>query len=534
MRGRTLLGLAMLSAVTGCEGCFIDGLQDTRAVVTVSPSPTLDFGQVDVTQRRVQSITITNTGDRNYNELTFRLTPETDPAFKLGTDLPAFVPLGGGVRTVEISVLAVVANTLSGRLIVEGRLAEDSATDPRRQTFEIDLRAVAVNNGLPDVEVTPTMLDFGRVGLNDVARRTITIKNVGIRDLIVEEVVLDAPPDSPFRCPTCESIRTTLAPTDSVTTEVIFAPPGLETYTATLHVRSLDPDELDVPVTITGGGSVVPVACIELLDDVTMLRPQTTVRMDGACSMATVPGTYLKTFEWELTYRSPGSSSTLKSVIPMGGGPTGVELDIECPDPAAMGTTPCSTRMDSVADLAGTYEVTLVVVDNEGIRSAPANVRYRAVPEEALHIQLVWDHPTADLDLHYMRNSGPPFNHVTDCYFSNRFPVWFGVDVMDPRNPRLDVDDTGGFGPENVNVKAPEVGRSRVGVHYWNRKTDGDPAVLATLRIYVRGQLAFEQGQFFTEDQQFWNVADIDWPSDPEALPTINPISDIVPYPRPF
>ena len=99
MRGRTLLGLAMLSAVTGCEGCFIDGLQDTRAVVTVSPSPTLDFGQVDVTQRRVQSITITNTGDRNYNDLTFRLTPETDPAFKLGTDLPAFVPLGGSIDT---------------------------------------------------------------------------------------------------------------------------------------------------------------------------------------------------------------------------------------------------------------------------------------------------------------------------------------------------------------------------------------------------------------------------------------------------
>lgn len=61
MRGRTLLGLAMLSAVSGCEGCFVDGLQDTRAVVTVSPSPTLDFGEVDVTQRQVQNISITNT-----------------------------------------------------------------------------------------------------------------------------------------------------------------------------------------------------------------------------------------------------------------------------------------------------------------------------------------------------------------------------------------------------------------------------------------------------------------------------------------
>lgn len=519
-------------ALAGCEGCFNNPLQDTRATPSVEPTA-LDFGNVDVSQRTVRSFVIRNDGDRDYDELSVTLSADTDPAFRM-VEVPVLVPPGGGSRTVGVEILPRVATTFAGKVLVRGRVANDSAAEPRFAEFEVPLSAVAVNNGVPDIQVEPAAVEFGQVGLADVVRKTVTIRNVGVRDLILEGITLDSPADGPFRCATCATIQTTLTPTTSVSVEVAFNPAGLQAYTAQLVVLSTDPDEPMVNVPLSGTGQQAPTACITLLDDVTMLRPEGTVRMDGACSNTPNAGAYIATYLWELVYRTAGSTTTLESVIPDGNGPRSVSLEVACAAPGTAGVTPCSTRVDSVADLAGVYEVALTVTDSTGIRSAPTTVRYRAVPTEALHVQLVWDHPTADLDLHFMRGIGPVFNHATDCYFSNRFPVWWGGVATDPRNPRLDVDDQGGFGPENINVIEPEPGRYRVAVHYWNKKTDGDPSTLATLRIYVKGQLALEQGQFFSRDQELWNVADLDWPADPDALPTINPIADVTPYPRPF
>jgi hypothetical protein len=532
MGGRIgLMGLLVMA--TGCNGCPQPTLEDTRANPSLAPSA-LDFGTVDVTQRTTREFTIRNDGDRDFDELTFELSPETDPAFTLG-ELPQSVPSGQETRTVRVSVLPLVATTFAGVVKVRGRVAGDGAPDPLFQEFEVPLSALAVDNGLPDIQVEPAMVTFGRVGLSDVVRKTVTIRNVGVRDLIVQGVVLEAPPDGPFRCATCAAAQnSTLTPTSSVSFEVAFNPGALQDYAAELVVTSTDPDEREVRVPLSGAGQEAPVACITLLDDVTMLRPEGTVRMDGACSTTPNQGAYIQQYQWELVYRTVGSTTTLESVVPDNNGPRGVVLTVDCPDPALVGADPCSTRIDSVADLAGTYEVALTVVDSTGIRSAPTTVRYRATPTEALHIQLVWDHPSGDLDLHFMRGSGPLFNHLTDCYFSNRFPVWFGDAATDPRNPRLDVDDQGGFGPENVNVIAPEPGRYRVAVHYWNKKTDGDPAALATLRIFVKGQLAVEQNQFFSRDQEMWLVGDLDWPQDPDAQPVFNPLADVSPYPRPF
>ncbi|MBI5494309.1 MAG: choice-of-anchor D domain-containing protein [Deltaproteobacteria bacterium] len=508
-------------------------LQDTRAQPAVNPLPTLAFGEVDVTQRKMLTVAMSNDGDRDWDELTFTLSPDTDPAFTLMESPPTFVPALGGSRSLQVFVLPRVATQFSGLLTIRGRVAEESAPDPKWEEFKINLTAVAVNNGLPDIEVDPVAVEFGRVAVEDVKRAELRIRNVGIRDLIIEGAELSAEGGGAFGCAECASLRTTLPPSSSVTVHLTFSPPSLQEYAASLTLRSIDPDEQEVVVPLHGTGQVAPVACIEFVDVIETLRPQETVRLDGACSRTEVPGTWLARYDWELSYRTAGSTTVLKNVVPAGSGQMGIALAVECPDPADTAAVPCSTRVDTVADLAGTYEVSLTVTDNTGLRSAPTTVRYRAVPEEALHVQLVWDHPTADLDVHFMTNAGPPFVHATDCYFSNRFPEWFGPNP-DPRNPRLDVDDQGGFGPENINVVAPQAGRYRVAVHYWRSKTDGDPATLATVRVYVRGQLALEQGQFFLDDQQMWMVADLDWPVDPEAMPTLNPVGDVTPYPRPF
>ena len=69
-------------------------------------------------------------------------------------------------------------------------------------------------------------------------------------------------------------------------------------------------------------------------------------------------------------------------------------------------------------DVVGVYVVSLVAVDSQGSRSTnDARVTLSAMPGEAIHVQLTWDHATADLDLHLLR-SGTGFDS-NDCYFAN-------------------------------------------------------------------------------------------------------------------
>ena len=59
---------------------------------------------------------------------------------------------------------------------VKGRVAEDGSDVPEEQRFftcDITLQATAVNNGLPDIDCTPSPVDFGRIGQGDVVREYV-------------------------------------------------------------------------------------------------------------------------------------------------------------------------------------------------------------------------------------------------------------------------------------------------------------------------------------------------------------------------
>ena len=200
-----------------------------------------------------------------------------------------------------------------------------------------------------------------------------------------------------------------------------------------------------------------------------------------------------------------------------------------------------STELET--DVAGRYIVDLHVyeIHEDGrVRSCePATVTFDVVPSEELLIQLVWDHPTADLDLHLVRAGGTEFTHEDDCYFSNREPQQT-VDLPDwsivpEENPVLDVDDHDGYGPENLNIVAPaDDSQWRVLVHYWNKLTDGDARTTATVRVFVYGQQVMEVSRTFETDEQLWEALDITWPAtegDPAALSQLGVVRE---YPRPF
>ena len=140
-----------------------------------------------------------------------------------------------------------------------------------------------------------------------------------------------------------------------------------------------------------------------------------------------------------------------------------------------------------------------------------------AVPRDALHIQLVWDKDQTDVDLHFLNPTGAAnpwastgwFNSPNDNYYADRNPSWGVAGTTD--DPRLDLDDTNGFGPENINLSRPQTGTFRVGVHYYCDDRVG--ASVATVRIFCNGALSNEFGPMrLPASGFFWEVANIAWP----------------------
>ena len=196
--------------------------------------------------------------------------------------------------------------------------------------------------------------------------------------------------------------------------------------------------------------------------------------------------------------------------------PAGSSADFEPPN--AVGT-------GFFIDLAGRYVFNLSVVDDRGCESPePAVVTVVSRPDEDIHVQLVWATPSdpdetdigfgagTDLDLHVLHPNGCWEHPTWDCHFRQREPNWGDPGATDD-NPSLDIDDTDGAGPENINLDNPENGATyMVAVHYYN--DHGYGVSFATVRIFIFGELIFEaRDKNFPYTDFWWVVAGIQWPS---------------------
>jgi len=88
---------------------------------------------------------------------------------------------------------------------------------------------------------------------------------------------------------------------------------------------------------------------------------------------------------------------------------------------------------------------------------------------------------------------------------------------LDTDDPRLDLDDVEGQGPENLNINAPRNGTYRLGVHYY--EDDGFGPSTVSVRIFCEGGVVEQFGPLILDDvgdgggprTEFWEVADIEW-----------------------
>ncbi len=525
----------------------------TGGEILINPR-TVEFGEVEAGERGEREITISNIGLGELTVTELTLNGSEDFHIELAGERvsgrldPSLVIASGD----EVVVSAVYAPEVLGPDTAELVV---SSTDPVEPESNVTLRA---NGAAPCINVIPGDLDFGSsliVQDRDAAtpnRRGLSIESCGTTPLRVTRIeirgedafeVLDLPEvgdgEPLIELPAQSSLEDGTIVTPSEELAVGFWPLELRAYGATALIHSNAQAE---PVEVNLFGRGVENACPipDVVTDEFHVPPLEIITLDGTPS--TDPGGEVRRYRWTVVSRPEGSVSMPVEAFenPRRPADGGTEDDEETP-----------TALFFV-DLAGEYEIELQVFDNLGQVScdpvAAAHVKVIAVPEKDLHVQLVWSTPDdpdetdqtgTDVDLHFRhQDAGGEWGHSTfDCYFRNTNPDW-GVQGDPTDNPSLDIDDTNGAGPENVNLEKPEVGATYdVGVVYFRAEsTFGDREVdpraehlsLATVRIFARGDLLAEfVDRELTSVSQLWHVARVRWCEDFARCPEIELVDEV-------
>jgi len=134
--------------------------------------------------------------------------------------------------------------------------------------------------------------------------------------------------------------------------------------------------------------------------------------------------------------------------------------------------------------------------------------------EAGIRVQLSWDTDETDVDTHLLQPGGR-YRTEGDCYFANCTPYhdpleWGSPGIHD--NPTLDVDDTDGFGPENIFVTPSQDGTYTVRIHYFS--DDGVGPSNAWVEVFIHGARAGSFGpEILAGTGSEWTVCTILWPS---------------------
>jgi len=165
------------------------------------------------------------------------------------------------------------------------------------------------------------------------------------------------------------------------------------------------------------------------------------------------------------------------------------------------------------AKVKGSYTVRLIVINEKGISSVPAECTVEAVSDDDLAVKMLWNNKNADMDLHLIRPDGEFGNKESDCYYWNCSPQYsgerpdWGVEGETKDDPFLDIDNTDGIGPETVTINKPDNGIYTVTVHAYD--TSKGPSTVV-VKAYAHGTEEKSASLLMTATDTCWNVFTIE------------------------
>lgn len=441
-------------------------IQKLSPDITAAPG-SVEFGDVVVLYSDTQQVQILNAGKAPLDVADIRVSGE-DGVF-------AVTPSTFSIDESESIALDVTfAPPTYGEY--RGALRLES-NDPDSPFYLVDLTGNGVDGPVPDIDFDTLSLDFGQVTVGDTSRRYFTILNNGDGPLTLG--TLASTGSSAFRL-VADPSGQTIAGGGYLAVLVDYEPELEGGDNAALAIPSDDPDEAESQVILLGNGGGdfgYPVAAIDCPSKV---DPPITVDLDGTAS--TDPNGFLPlTWKWKLVDSPSGSTSDI--------------LDDD------------ASFTSLFADLAGDYEVQLTVTNSVGIESEPAVCQFKGKPDSSLHVELVWNTGDSDVDLHLIQDGYDFLETPGDCCWCNPNPSWGETSSSD--DPELSLDNRVGYGPENIRVDDPYLGRYFVKVHYF--EDSGGGTTTATVRWWLDGELEAEVSENITHNR-VWDVGFVDWP----------------------
>ena len=425
----------------------------------------MNFGEVAVPLSATDTLSITNTANA---ELTWDawIEPPGAAGFTL-SELAGTVDRRGE-HEVQVTFTPVSFLDYAAELVV-------ASDDPDNPELRIELAGVGVDRPMPDIAIHPQTLEFPTVAAGATDLQFITIRNEGDAPLTLGSIQQQGSGAFVLRS---DPSNNSIGPNSEVPLLIEYAPTSALGDSGRLSIPSDDPDEPQLEVVLLGnGGGDFEYPDAEIACPGTS-EPPIYVQLDGSGS--TDPAGLLPlSYEWSIVSLPTGSQGDLSNLV--------------------------TSTTELFTDVAGNYEVQLVVENSAGTRSAPQRCAIAAIPADAVHIELTWDTPSADLDLHLARGNAAIFGGSDDCSFCRPSPNWGGGDA----NPRLDLDDQGGLGPENINIREPAGGEYKVRVHYFEEHQDD--AVTATVKVYLNGAEAWTGSRILVENE-VWDVGIVNWP----------------------
>ncbi|MFZ9886754.1 MAG: choice-of-anchor D domain-containing protein [Myxococcota bacterium] len=463
-----------------------------------------DFGDVPIGSARQFRVLLKNPSPVDLILQSIELSDDSDPSFSIEGEVPTSVLATDGTKgeLLIVQFTPTVASQVTARLIIRS----DAANLDPGEDVEVLLTGNGLDQGYGDLVVSPPSCDFGDVGVGVTAYCDLSLENAGERELLVTGISFSADTDRQVFGPsTVFAIPTAIQPQTGVSLRLYAKPGAPGEVLGTLLLESTDAIEpvTEVPLRVNGAEAPTAIAEVKSVNGVppqsgdVQVRPLDDVVITGVNSQPALPTGSIAAYRWTLIEKPPESSVQLTQPNAM---ETGFSFS------SAGGPR-------SGLDVAGTFIIKLEVTDNNGaVSTNDARVILSSVASERLYIQLTWDSPTNDIDLH-LKRSADDYCSDESCYWQNCKPTsfsppeWDGISGRSAGDPNLDVDDLSGYGPENINVDTPGNGNYQVGVHYFSGTTD----TYATVKIYVNGGLAFEASRELVNDDDFWEVAEVQW-----------------------
>lgn len=391
----------------------------------------------------------------------------------------------------------------------------------------------------PCIELPPSQkFDMGLAPVAVAVTKSLKIHNCGGTPLLLDHLALAGDVTAVFSFPPGANVASgqplVLESGDTLEVPVTCTPPDAKSYTThlTFTDNSATPDK-DVVVTCEGVTTNCATPFISC-DEGEEVVPQTPIHLDASDSLV-MQGLGL-TYTWTCTAQPAGTDAYAFS-------PSAHAQKVSF---GAVTSTPNGPQVQ--LNVVGTYTFRLTVTDSNGKPGCgPTQYTVQVIPETGMHLQLLWDTPNdtdktddsgADLDLHLAHPDAekaeictnpakicgakpcpcqpdndkdgvadPWFAPVFDCYWFNPLPNW-GDPGSGADDPFLALDDTNGWGPENLDLLNPQAVLYRVGVHYWDAHSFGDST--ATVTVWLDQAAIGTFTQKLTQCD-FWWVKRVDY-----------------------